>query len=228
MATPDWDGLPATGRVPARRSPAARPRSGLRSGGLVILLCAFMATPSALSELHAQVPPSPDFGNTSYAGIGYVANAPDALLGGGGFVLLRGGFGAYLDFKTSHDSPGRDDFFNPDLTPEMAEDLGDRNIRQKNAYRSFNAALVRRVMADMAVYLGAGITRREEYHEFEDPAGERGFFGFYWTEDREATGDRLNVLGGVMFHAGRHLIFQFGLESEPTGVTVGLNVGLPF
>lgn len=194
----------------------------------LLLIGFLLAGPSGPAALDGQVPSSPDFGNTNYAGVGYVVNAPDALLGAGGFVLLRGGFGAYLDFKTSHDSPGRDDFFNPDLTPGMAEDLGDRNIRQKNAYRSFNAALVRRVMADMAVYLGAGITRRSEYHEFEDPAGERGFFGFYWTEDREATGDHLNVLGGVMFHAGRHLIFQFGLESEPTGVTVGLNVGLPF
>lgn len=202
----------------------------VRTGGhlAAVLACAAAAFPLGPAAVQSQAPAAPDFASARYVGVGYVANAPDELFGAGAFVLLRSGFGLYLDAKMSHDSPGRESHFLADMSLQTAEALGDTNLREKDAFRSFNAALLRRISGDAAAYLGAGLSRRTRYHEFEDETGGRGFGGFYWVREPEATKNQLNVLGGILIHAGRHVVFQFGLETEPSGATVGAALGLPF
>jgi len=168
----------------------------------------------------------PDLLNSSYVGVGYVANAPNAFLGGSALGLAqRLRLGIYLDFKTTHGSPDGVGF-EPDLTPDDARGFGDHPLDTQNNYVSGNLALVRPLSREIAAYVGAGLTQTTEYLEFQDEDQMRGREGFYWVREPERQRD-LNILGGVFLHAGPNFLLQLGVETQPRGLTVGGVLVLP-
>ncbi|MGH7476486.1 MAG: hypothetical protein ACRELD_09370 [Longimicrobiales bacterium] len=164
----------------------------------------------------------------SRVGIGYVANAPDLLAGGGAYAIfpLLGGLGVYVDAKFDVDSPGSEDTFTREITREQAEAFGDLTFQVQDSYRSFNAALVRPLSPTFTLYAGAGYAQWSRYYEYRDPSQERGFAGFYWVEEPDEAGSRLNLLGGAFMRISRWIDIQVGLESAPRGFTVGASVPL--
>jgi len=189
------------------------------------LLTAFIMLTSI--DASAQRPAAaPDLLNSSYVGVGYVANAPNAFLGGSVLgIAQRPRLGVYIDFKTTHASP-EGEGFEPDLTPDDARGFGDHPLATREKFVSGNLAVVRPLSREIAAYVGAGLTQTTEYLEFEDQDQMRGRQGFYWVREPERPRD-LNLLGGVFLHAGPHLLLQVGAETQPRGLTVGGVLALP-
>lgn len=178
------------------------------------------------SPLDGQVEEMVHFGNHRHVGLGYVVNAPHIFVGFNVLALQAGGFGVYADVKLSVDSPKDEQSCCP-YTVADAEGFGDQLFQEKSDWRSFNVALARVVAPQLAVYGGAGASRERAYRQYFDQTRTRGSLGAYWVEDNGASGTRLNLLGGLLFHASRNLVFVFGGELEPPGVTVGLTLAVP-
>jgi hypothetical protein len=181
-----------------------------------------------VAPAQAQQAERTDFRTARYFTVGYVGNAPDALIGGGATLLNPKGIGFFVNVKISGDSPGGRSNFLPDVTVEQARNqYGDLPYKDESDWFVVSGGLTRVLSPDLAVYAGAGLARREFYREFEDPDGIRGEYGYYWVEDTEHSGDFVNALAGLFFRAGRRFIVQFGVESEPRGMTIGIHYGLP-
>jgi hypothetical protein len=180
------------------------------------------------SAAQAQVAGRADFSNARYYTLGYVVNAPQVLIGGGATLLNPTGIGFFANVRVSNDSPGGRSNFMPGVTVDQAlNEFGDFFYKDESRWLVLSGGLTRVISPELAVYAGAGLARREYYREFEDPARERGELGYYWIEDTEISGDYLNLLGGLFFRAGRNLVMQFGVDSEPRGMTIGVHISLP-
>lgn len=164
-------------------------------------------------------------------GIGYMANAPDQMAGGGGYVLFQkwGGIGLYVDYKWDISSPANDEGFEKDLTAEEVpyEVAGANFLERKSSYKSLNFALVRPISPFLMVYGGAGLARRTRYHSYEDPSTNLGRGGIFWVESITESGDFPNFLIGLMMRVGPSITSHFGFETQPRGATVGLSFRLP-
>jgi hypothetical protein len=195
------------------------------------LLLAAAVLGIATSHAAAQALPAQvitDWRYTPVFGIGYAGNAPQMLYGGSAIALLPrfGGIGLYVDFKTAHEAV--DQRFATDITLHQARNVfRDTPVTSQERWYSANAALVRPMTAELAVYFGGGYAHRTVYQDFQDPTAMRGFQGYYRILDDDATGAQLNLLGGAYFRAGGRLSFQFGAESAPRGITVGATLLFP-
>ncbi|MBI4519191.1 MAG: hypothetical protein HY701_00015 [Gemmatimonadetes bacterium] len=192
---------------------------------IVSFLTWFAAFLAAATALHAQE--LGGFQSRPHWTVGYVANAPDQMLG---FSLSTFGphlrnWGFYIDAKFSLDSPAGREEFEQSLTPDQADALGDLFLEEQRAWQTFNLAVVRAVTPIFALYAGAGYGHSTRYWRYFDSSGERGLFGHYWT--RKGSGQGLRALGGAWFRGGRFVLFQFGGETAPPGFTVGAALALP-
>lgn len=165
-------------------------------------------------------------------GVGYTANAPKLLAGGSAWAVFPGlrGFGLYADAKFSAASPAsNEDEFLAGITAEQMEaDFPDHVFHvSEDTYRSFNAGLTKLITQEFIAYVGAGWVERTHYAKFYDETEEFGRFGFYWVEDPANSSGGVNFLGGVLLRMGPNLRAQFGAETRPFGVTVGLSLNFP-
>lgn len=171
------------------------------------------------------------FSTHTYASLGYVVNAPDQTLGVSAMALgpAFGGWGIYVDGKLTRDSPEGEDNFEPSMTAsdvasELPEDL---LFREESTWRSLNGAVVRELGPEFALYAGAGVSRETAYDEYQSDERRGTADAYYWVEDEGDSATELNVLGGAVLRASRHLLFHFGAEANPEGFTVGASLGLP-
>src|SRR5262245_24360006 len=170
------------------------------------------------------------FRSRNYPGLGFTANAPTQLLGFSGMTFgpaLRG-WGAYIDAKFTLESPRDKDGFVTDITVAQAEATDDVHMNSKSEWTSVNAAMVRVVSDALALYAGAGYSKEQSFRRYYAATETRGFFGNYWIEDPDASGNRINVLAGAIFRTTRSFLIQFGFEAQPSGFTVGATYVLPF
>lgn len=172
--------------------------------------------------------------NSSRVGVGYVANIPNTFLGFSAIGMttkLFGGAGLYADFKTTTTDHRSDPDYLPGVTIEDAElGFADLLYTEESEWLSIDVALVYAVTNDLAIYGGGGYTRERHFRQYFDDSvpAERGEFGFYWIDDPEGSGNRVNVLGGVLFRLTKYALFQLGGEMQPPGVSVGVVLTLPF
>jgi hypothetical protein len=176
---------------------------------------------------------APSLRNSSRIGVGYVANIPNTFLGFSALAMtykLFGGAGLYVDFKTTTTDHRSDPDYLTGVTIEDAElTYADLLYTEESEWLSVDVALVYAVTPDLALYGGAGYARERHFRQYFDDSvpPERGEFGFYWIDDPEGSGDRVNVLGGVLFRLTKYALFQLGGEMQPPGVTVGVILALP-
>jgi hypothetical protein len=163
-------------------------------------------------------------------GVGYVANAPDALVGGTvwGLVPGLGGWGLYVDGKLNPNDRSSDGSFLEGLTPADVEERypNDRELHTEEEWLSFNLAVIRRITSELMLYAGGGYAYRDVYRRYLDPAQSRGQFGHYWIKDEGDSAGTINVMGGALLRASKRLRLQFGGESAPVGFTVGASIAL--
>lgn len=164
-------------------------------------------------------------------GIGYVANAPRLMAGGGAYVVTPyfGGIGIYLDAKFDVEDPSSDIAFVKGITADdvVNEVEGAEFIRRESSYRSFNAALLKPVTPYLMVYAGGGLTQRFRFHFYEAPGSDLGVSGIFWVK-APAEDDTLgNFMTGVFMRVGSFISTQVGIETEPRGFTAGVSLRLP-
>lgn len=160
-------------------------------------------------------------------GIGYVANAPELLAGGGAYVVLpvMGGIGLYVDAKFDTTDPSDDDAFVASLTArEVDDEIGDEYRDQDASWRSFNAAVVRPVTPTLMLYAGLGYATETIYRQYYDETEVRGLAGYYWVAAPDEDRSTLNVLGGMFLRMTRRINAQVGAETAPAGGTFGLSI----
>jgi hypothetical protein len=170
------------------------------------------------------------FRSRTHPGLGFTVNAPTQILGFN--VLAFGpafaGWGGYADAKFTRESPKNEDGFVTDITVAQAEGFDDQHMASESEWTTVNAAVVRVVSDALALYGGAGYSKEKAYRRYFDETSTRGLFGTYWIEDPDASGARVNVLGGAFFRATQSFVLQFGFEAQPRGFTVGASYILPF
>jgi hypothetical protein len=193
---------------------------------LVVLV---VVQPDTLLAQAGRAEPPPDWRSNTTVGIGYMANAPRALIGGTVYVVtpVLGGMGVFGGFRLTHHRYGSDELFRDDITVPEAEARGHFFIQQVEHWRVVNFGLLRAVTNELIVYAGAGFAQETAYDEFHDETEQEGFFGSYRLENPEFSGNRVNVTGGGIFRIGRLLALHFGAEVAPVGFTVGGSLLLP-
>lgn len=163
-------------------------------------------------------------------GVGFTANVPDQLVGGSVHYLssLLGGLGLYADFKLDMESPEDEDGFIDNLTPAEVEDTrDDRLFDTQPSVTSVNLALMGALSPQFTLYAGAGYSDVKEYRQYYDDDNDAGVNGYYWVPDAEASGGKVNLLGGAFFQLGESFAIQMGAESEPAGITLGASYLIP-
>ena len=199
-----------------------------RIGIGVFLLALISGTGTELAAQRAFVR---DLHNTTYLGIGYVGNVPNAFLGFSAMMTtprMLGGAGIYADVKMTTSTRSKDPFFMAAVTPSQALlQYGDELFQDESTYLTTDLALVLAITPEFALYGGAGYTHQSHYQYFYDDSEVRGDFGWYWVKDPEQTGGKVNFLGGGLFRLGSRLLFQGGVESKPLGANIGFVLTVP-
>ena len=159
--------------------------------------------------------------------IGYVVNGPEQLLGGGVAWLptFLNGWGVHATVKTDIDSPANEEGYLEDVSAEEAIEFGDVRRFLEASYTSVNVAVVRAISADLLVYAGGGVAFQTVYGEFFDDTATRSNSGHYWAKYENEGGTLPTLTGGLFFRLNPLIIVQFGAESLPTGMVVGVHVG---
>lgn len=165
-------------------------------------------------------------------GAGFIVNAPNQMVGGGGYVLFPsfGGIGLYFDVKGDLDSPSKDRAFDKTLTAaEVVADprySGTRFLKKETSWkRSYNVALVRPLNPFIMVYGGAGYSQGEKYALYDVPQGDVG--RALWVRDPALDQDQLNLLGGLILRMVPSISTHVGFETQPGGFTAGASLRIP-
>lgn len=166
-----------------------------------------------------------------HIGIGYAANAPNLMAGGGAYWVTPyfGGIGLYLDAKFDVEDPSGDPSFEAGLTANdvVNQIEGADFIKRESSYRSFNAALVKPVTPYLILYAGGGLVQRFRYHLYEAPDSDLGLSGIFWVEAPEEDDTMPNFMMGMFMRISSFLTTQTGIETEPRGFTIGASLRLP-
>jgi hypothetical protein len=197
-----------------------------RAGMMAVLFCVLaMGAESVSGQASASGLDRPHFG------IGYAANAPNLMAGGGGYVVTPyfGGIGLYLDAKFDVEDPSGDIAFEKGLTADdvVNEVEGAEFIKRESSYRSFNAALVKPVTPYLMVYAGGGLVQRSRFHWYEAPESDLGVSGIFWVRAPAEDDTMGNFMLGMFMRVSSFLSTQVGLETEPRGFTIGVSLRLP-
>lgn len=195
------------------------------------LLAAVLALAALAAPAAAQLAGPQPLTRTQF-GLGFVANAPDALLGGSAYVILpaAGGIGLYVDAKFDNANPSGELGFDTRYTSrQVAGELGGVFVKREASWRSLNAALVRPLTPSLMVYVGGGIAKASYYDLFANvPLDvDAGHGGVVWAESPEDEETLGNFMFGVMLRLSSRFTTQFGYETRPKGVTAGVSLRLP-
>lgn len=201
------------------------------ASAILLLLIAAGIAPAASGQAdptRGPVGTPPTFHNSTFIGVGVVGSAPASAVGISGTLIRHRGFGIYADGRVSVQSAVRGPFVMSGITPDEAERRDrDERLRNEDTWLTANLAAVRPVTSEVAFYVGAGYSHRRAHVEFYDATMRRGEAGYYWVEDPDRTGAELNLLGGMIVQAGRHLLFQAGVDRAPRGFTLGAMYATP-
>lgn len=194
----------------------------------------FMAAAVAVllpQTLVAQAEPEPPTITRTQFGIGYVANAPEAMAGAAAYVILPrwGGVGVYVDAKFDVSDPTDQRGWVGDLTAEELEgQVGGDFVKHESSWWSVNAALVRPVSRYLSLYGGAGLVSETVYSLYNVALDSGvGLGGVAWVEDGRAENTSVNLMVGGITRLTHRMSAHFGFESKPSGITLGLSLRVP-
>lgn len=204
------------------------PRVALAALFLAVLGSA-AALPAAAQILPPVVDDELDMRTYTGTGLGISASIPSVMSGLSVFRYMGDlGFGVFVTGRMNPSSPADDEHFEEGTTVPVAFGRGDERFRSKENYRMFTAGLIRAIDTAIAVYVGAGYTRKRAFLEFWDEEEERGHRGFYWVEDHQHAQSGINVTGGAMIQLAPYLFLQGGGELFPRGATLSVYFALPY
>jgi hypothetical protein len=180
--------------------------------------------------LAGAAPAAGQFPDRMQFGLGYAGNAPDAMGGVSAYAIWPkfGGLGIYVDTKWDIDSPEKDRAFDPTRTKTTVESelTGAQFLNSEDSFRTFNIALLRPMSPSLMLYAGGGLARAKAYYLYNVPAqGDIDDALLVAAPDQDE--DRVNLMAGMILRLSPVLSSQFGFESEPSGVTIGVSFRLP-
>jgi len=203
-------------------------RSTPSPGMIPWILCCLALASSSLPASGQSAPPAL---SRAQFGIGYVANAPEAMAGASGYVILPrwGGIGLYLDAKLDVSNPTGDRGYDDAITAAQVRNReGGEFINGEGSWWSANAAILRPVTDFLVVYGGGGVARKTRFELYQvDQDSGIGVGGVVWVEDPEAEETRVNFMAGVIMRLTGRVSTHFGFETQPRGLTVGASLRLP-
>jgi hypothetical protein len=183
-------------------------------------------------ELKGQAPPvGRTFDSGMRTGIGYTPVIPD-VMGGVGFWRTVGsrGFGVFSDFKLTVPSIEGDREYCPaelqDCRVSWVEaNRNDQTMRDIDEYLLFNVGAMKVLTPEFAVMVGGGMVRhsryREYFHNEEDQVARITDSGAYYVPQDELAAWGPQLVVGLLVRLGQNLVFRFGYESEPGGMSAG-------
>ncbi len=180
-----------------------------------------------------------DFHQGMRFGAGYSGVFPDAAVGVSAFMNFPSRrIGLFGDVKMTPNSVTNDPSYCPPPTrPPNLERCTvetvqfqwpvDFPIRQVKEFLIVNAGAFYSITEEFAILAGVGMARRHDIQEFteevldQDPwrVSDTGAYFAPFTEDPEWGAQ---ALVGLLFRAGNNLVFRFGVETAPSGVSVGI------
>lgn len=164
-------------------------------------------------------------------GFGYVVNAPDVMAGGSAYVLTPkwGGIGVYVDAKFDVSPPSKDMGYDGTVTSSVVAQSPDAKfLEAQESWKSFNVALLRPLTPSLVGYVGGGIAKSRIFDLYAGPQDfPYGFSGVVLARNPDADATRVNFMVGVLMRLTRDVSAQFGYETHPDGVTVGVSLRLP-
>lgn len=203
------------------RTPAPAPFTA------AVLLAAAVASASGTqAQVRGPAPLS-----TPQFGFGYVANAPEAMAGGSAYVVVPGwgGIGIYVDAKFDVSNPSDEKGWDPNVTSAVVRTSPEaKYLQSEESWKSFNVAVVRPLTPFLMGYVGGGLAKVRVFDLYAAPQDfPYGFSGVVWAHDPASDATRVNLMAGMLMRMSRRVTAQFGYETHPQGVTVGLSLRLP-
>jgi hypothetical protein len=153
---------------------------------------------------------------------GYLGNIPNAPLGAAVGITKIDRIGYFIAFKTNSKLHADDasDFY-PDISLNKAQNiLGDKKIDESTGCRSFEIGITSRAATNLFFYIGIGYGYSAKYMQFYDRFEILGSNGKYWIRTEENSS--VNFLGGLMYFIGTGLYLQFGADTFPGGLNIGI------
>jgi hypothetical protein len=152
--------------------------------------------------------------------LGFSANVPKQFLGFSLCTLRPHKVGLYVDIKAGIPFVEGSDSYYDNISIWQAEDWGDHLVSKQSHWISLNVGGTFVISSAVACYFGGGYSHRADYREYYDEFHILGEDGHYMIDDGSAS--RANFLGGLLVQADRTWGLQFGAESAPRGVTLGV------
>lgn len=165
-----------------------------------------------------------------FTGVGFAPSIPSVRTGIAAFHLLGSrNLGVYVVGRANLDSPHNESNFEPDISIELARDgFEDFEIGRRSSYQGLTVGVIRLVTPTSGLYLGAGYARGRDFVEFQDPGARRGWGGYYWVERTETKESGVNLSLGALIQLHRHVVFQGGFDTFPSGVTMTGYLAVPW
>lgn len=189
-----------------------------------------VSTVFGASGASAQLRGPTPLSRTQY-GVGYVVDAPESMAGASAYVLWPawGGIGVYVDAKFDVSLPSDDIGYDATVTSSVvAQNPEAEFLEAQESWKSFNVALFRPLTPSLIGYVGAGVAMLRTFDVYAGPDDlPYGFNGVALVRNPEADETRANFLAGILMRMTRHVSAQFGYETQPDGVTVGVSLRLP-
>lgn len=165
-------------------------------------------------------------------GVGYVANAPQAMAGVSGYVIVPrwGGIGLYVDAKIDVTGPSKERGYDPQVTVAQIQggQFGEELIKSEGSWRSANAAVLHPITPFLALYGGGGVAQKRHFRLYQVNRNSGvGVGGVVWAEDPQAEETRVNIMAGMVMRLTARVSSHFGVETQPRGLTVGASLRLP-
>lgn len=168
---------------------------------------------------------------TQGLGVGFAVNHPSEFMGIS-FIYINkkaAKVGCYVDLKCNYGfGPSIGEY--SDISPYEAVVIRkDIYFGKDHLWATANVGATFAVTSYFAIYMGVGITCHIIFLGYFDRSYSLSDDGVYWVEKSKEVG--INFLGGLIFNGSKiyHIndytcFFQIGLESHPSGVTLGLGI----
>lgn len=165
-----------------------------------------------------------------YSGVGFAPSIPSIRTGVAAFHLFGSrNLGAYVAVRGTTDPPHRKANFEPDISPDVAGiAFQDLEVGRRSSYEALTVGLIRLVTPTSGLYAGVGYASGRHFIEFNDPLGRRGAGGFYWVERTEEEESGVNLGFGALIQLHQNLVFQGGIDTLPSGLTMTGYLALPW
>lgn len=156
--------------------------------------------------------------------IGYYASVPKVPFGLVLGMAKKEHIGFYFAAKLNFKTHGwLDPYFYPNISEHKARDIyGHTKSREETGFIIGEVGITNRIARYLYMYGGLGLVSQTQYRKYYDPYEILGYRGFYWIETGQQT--TINLNGGFLYFVPNGPCFQFGFDTSPGSVNLGIGI----